>query len=82
VVKEALLEKSLDNVLVERLSRIINDPQHYIYLSYEVSELRRGLARRFASYNPARLHRAPGYETNALPCATMVVLFDVGLSLP
>jgi putative transposase len=57
--------RALDNVFVERLWRAVKYEDIYIRGYEEVPELRRGLARYFASYNHARLHQALGYRTPA-----------------
>jgi putative transposase len=72
--------RALDNVFVEWLWRAVRYEDVYIQGYEEVPELRRGLARYFASYNHARLHQALGYRTPAVyrspaPCA-------LGLSQP
>ena len=57
--------RALDNVFVERLWRAVKYEDIYIPGYDEVPELRRGLARYFASYNHARLHQSLGYRTPA-----------------
>jgi hypothetical protein len=59
-----------DNAFVERLRRAVKYEEIYIQSYEEVPELRCGLARYFASYNHARLHRSLGYLTPAAVYAT------------